>query len=143
MRLPAVPSNCRRPPYHRKETQTAVVGSCLLFIRSGQNHLAWHSERGRRQGRQRKRWADNIREWTGLEQAWSSPSPRGTWSLHEMCISCSNTSFPWLVFFFEAPESFREELQGRKTSPFCSPMMTCLHFDLWQLHHTQHETEPS
>ena len=22
---------------------------------------------GRRQGRQRKRWADNIREWTGLE----------------------------------------------------------------------------
>ena len=24
-------------------------------------------KRGRRQGRQRKRWADNIREWTGLE----------------------------------------------------------------------------
>ena len=22
---------------------------------------------GRRQGRQRKRWEDNIREWTGLE----------------------------------------------------------------------------
>ena len=22
---------------------------------------------GRRQGRQRKRWVDNIREWTGLE----------------------------------------------------------------------------
>ena len=28
-----------------------------------------------RQGRQRKRWKDNIREWTGLE----SPSPRRQW----------------------------------------------------------------
>ena len=26
-------------------------------------------KRGRRQGRQRKRWEDNIREWTGLEFA--------------------------------------------------------------------------
>ena len=26
-------------------------------------------EGGRRQGRQRKRWEDNIREWTGLEFA--------------------------------------------------------------------------
>ena len=34
------------PPYHVKETQTAVVWSCLPFIRSGQNHLARHSERG-------------------------------------------------------------------------------------------------
>ena len=33
-------------PDHRKETQTAVVGSCLPFIRTGQNHLARHSERG-------------------------------------------------------------------------------------------------
>ena len=32
-------------------------------------HLARHSERRRRQGRQRKRWEDNIREWTGLEFA--------------------------------------------------------------------------
>ena len=58
-----------RPPDHRKEMQTAVVWSCFLFIRSGQNHLARHNERegGRRKGRQRKRWEDNIREWTGLE----------------------------------------------------------------------------
>ena len=53
---------------------------------------------GRRPGRQRKRWEDNIREWTGLEfgedkvdkgrgrkttsgngQAWSLASPRGQW----------------------------------------------------------------
>ena len=32
----------------RKETQTAVVWSCFPFIRSGQNHLARHSERGKK-----------------------------------------------------------------------------------------------
>ena len=31
-----------------KKTQTAVVWSCLLFIRSGQTHLARHSERGKK-----------------------------------------------------------------------------------------------
>ena len=56
----------RRPPDHCKKTQTAVVWSCLLFIRSGQNHLARHSERGRRGGRQKKRWKD-IKKWTRLE----------------------------------------------------------------------------
>ena len=30
------------------EAQTAVVWTCLLFIRSGQNHLARHSERGKK-----------------------------------------------------------------------------------------------
>ena len=43
-----------------------MVWSCLLFIRSGQNRLARHSERGKKT-RQRKRWEDNIRELTGLE----------------------------------------------------------------------------
>ena len=28
--------------------QTAVVWTCLLFTRSGQNHLAWQSERGKK-----------------------------------------------------------------------------------------------
>ena len=50
----------------RKETQTAVVWSCFPFIWPGQNHLARHSERGKKT-RQTKRWEDNIREWTGLE----------------------------------------------------------------------------
>ena len=31
-----------------KETQTSVVWSCLLFIRSGRNRLARHSGRGKR-----------------------------------------------------------------------------------------------
>ena len=38
----------RRPPDDRKETQTAVVWSCFPFIRSSQNHLARHSERGKK-----------------------------------------------------------------------------------------------
>ena len=29
--------------------------------------LPKHSERGKKKGRQMKRWEDNIREWTGLE----------------------------------------------------------------------------
>ena len=46
-------SPCQDPPAnrttwrslnHRKETQTEVVWTCLLFIGSGQNHLARHSE---------------------------------------------------------------------------------------------------
>ena len=64
---PAGNPTTQRPPDHRKETQTAVVWSCLPFITSGQNHLAKHSKKGRRQGRQWKRWEENIREWTGLE----------------------------------------------------------------------------
>ena len=43
---PAGNQTTRRPPDDRKKTQTAMVWSCLPFIRSGQNHLARHSERG-------------------------------------------------------------------------------------------------
>ena len=45
---PAGNRTTRRPPDHRKETQIAVVWSCLPFIRSGQNHLARHSEKGKK-----------------------------------------------------------------------------------------------
>ena len=38
----------RRPPDHRKQLQIEVVWTCLLFIRYGQNHLAGHSERGKK-----------------------------------------------------------------------------------------------
>ena len=57
----------RRPPDKRKETQTAVVWSCFPFIGSGQNILQATVKGRRKQLRQRKRWEDNIREWTGLE----------------------------------------------------------------------------
>ena len=45
---PAGKRTTRRPPDHCKEPQTAVVWSCLPFIRSGQNHLARHGERGKK-----------------------------------------------------------------------------------------------
>ena len=45
---PAGDQTTRRPPDHRKEMQTAVVWTCLPFIRSGQNHLARHSEKGKK-----------------------------------------------------------------------------------------------
>ena len=45
---PAGNRTTRRPPDYRKETKTAVVWSCLPFIRSRQNHLARHSERGKK-----------------------------------------------------------------------------------------------
>ena len=57
----------RRSPEDRKETQTAVVWSCFPFIRSGQNHLARHSERGKKTMQTKEEVEDNIREWTGLE----------------------------------------------------------------------------
>ena len=46
--IPAGNRTTRRPPDHRNETQTAVVWSCFTFIRSGQNHLARHSEMGKK-----------------------------------------------------------------------------------------------
>ena len=45
---PAGNRTTRRPPDHRYVTQTAMVWSCLPFIRSGQNHLARHSEWGKK-----------------------------------------------------------------------------------------------
>ena len=61
--------------------QTEEVWTCILFIRSGQNHLARHSERGKKTRKTRKRWEDNIREWTGLEFAKSQRAVenRGKW----------------------------------------------------------------
>ena len=44
-----------------------MVWTCVPFIRSGQNHIARTVKGGSRQGRQRRRLEDNIREWTGLE----------------------------------------------------------------------------
>ena len=45
---PAGNQTTQRLPDNGKEMQTAVVWSCLLFIRSGQNRLARHSERGKK-----------------------------------------------------------------------------------------------
>ena len=42
---PAGNRTTRKLPDHCKETQSAVVWTCLPFIRSDQNHLVRHSER--------------------------------------------------------------------------------------------------
>ena len=55
---------------HCKETQTAVVWSCLPFIRPGKNHLAKHRERGKKTRQTEEEVGrQNIGEWTGLEFA--------------------------------------------------------------------------
>ena len=64
-----------RRPDHRKETQTEVVRTCLPFVRSGQTHLARHSESGKKT-RQSRRGGKTTSE---SGQAWNSPSPRGQW----------------------------------------------------------------
>ena len=59
-----------------------MVWSCLPFIRSGKKSILQGAVKGgRRQGRQRKRWEDNIREWTGLELSKSQRAVenRGKW----------------------------------------------------------------
>ena len=66
---PAGNRTTRRPPDHGKETQTAVLWTCHSFTRSRQNHLARHSERGKEDEADKKRWEGNIRERTGLEFA--------------------------------------------------------------------------
>ena len=73
---PAGNLTSRRPPDHCKEMQTAVVWSCLPFVRSGQNHLARHSEREKKTMQTEEEVGRQHQE---NGQAWSSPSPRGQW----------------------------------------------------------------
>ena len=70
-------------PDGRKETQAAVVWSCLPFIRSGRNHLARHGGRGKKTrqtevevGRQHQ-----GKDWPGVRQV-----PEGSgeqWKMEE------------------------------------------------------------
>ena len=70
----------RRPPDHRKETESAVVWSCLPFMRSGKKpscKAQWKREEDKAdRGRGGKTTCGN-----GL--AWSSASPRGQWRTEE------------------------------------------------------------
>ena len=64
-----------------KETQTAVVWSCLLFIRSGQNHLARHSERGKKE---RQTEGQVGRQHQGLERPGVRQVPKGSGKQEKM-----------------------------------------------------------
>ena len=65
----------QRPPDHRKETQTAVLWSCLPFIRSGQNHLARHSERGKKT---RQTEEEVGRQHQGIDKSGVRQVPEGS-----------------------------------------------------------------
>ena len=65
----------QRPPDHCKEMHTAVVWTCLPFIRSGQNHFARH----RKGGEDKADRGRGGKTTPGNGQAWSLQSPRGQW----------------------------------------------------------------
>ena len=65
----------RRPPGDRKDTQTAVVWSCFPFIRSGQNHLASHSERGKKTRRTKE---EAGRQHQGMDRPGVRQVPEGS-----------------------------------------------------------------
>ena len=67
---PAGNRTTRRLPDDRKETQTSVVWSCFLFIRSGHNHLARHSERGKKKRKTEKEVGrqHQAMDWPGVRQ---------------------------------------------------------------------------
>ena len=71
----------RRLPDHRKETQTAEVRTCLPFIRSGQNHVAGHSERGKKT---RQTEEEVGRQHQGMDRRGVRPVPEGSAEQGEM-----------------------------------------------------------
>ena len=58
-----------------KETQTAVIWSCFPFIRSGQNHLARHGERGKKT----KQTEEEVeRQHQGMDRPGVRQVPKGS-----------------------------------------------------------------
>ena len=72
---PAGNLTTRRPPDHCKETQTAVVWSCLPFIRSSQNHLARHRESGKKTGQTEE---EVERRHQGMDRSGVGQVPEGS-----------------------------------------------------------------
>ena len=71
----------RRPPDHRKETQTTMLWSHLPFFRSGQNHSTSHSERGKKTRQIRKevgRQHQGI-DRPGVRQVQDGSGEQGKW----------------------------------------------------------------
>ena len=66
----------RKPPDNHKEMQTAVVWPCYLFIRSGQNHLARHSERGKKT-RQTEEEVGRQHQGIDRPRVWQVPEGTG------------------------------------------------------------------
>ena len=88
-----------RLPDHCKETQTAGVWSCPLFTRSGQNHLARHSERGKKT---RQTMEEVGRQHQGMDRSGVRQVPEGSGELGKMeetgCeIICDPPTSPSLI----------------------------------------------
>ena len=71
----------RRLPDHREQMQTVVVWSCLPFIRAGQNHLARHSERGKKTRQTEK---EVGRQHQGMNRPGVRQVPEGNWEQRAM-----------------------------------------------------------
>ena len=72
---PAGNGTTRKSPDDRKEMQTAVVWSCLPFIKSGQIHLARHSERGKKTRRTKE---EVGRQHQGMDRPGVRQVPEGS-----------------------------------------------------------------
>ena len=72
----------RRHLDHRKETHIAVVRTCLPFIRSGQNHLARHCERGGKKTRQTEE--EVGRQHQGMDRPGVCQVPEGSGEQRKM-----------------------------------------------------------
>ena len=75
----------RISPDDRKETQTAVVQSCFPFVRSGQNHLARHSERGKKTRRTKE---EVGRQHQGMDRRGVRQVPEGSGEQGRMEKKC-------------------------------------------------------
>ena len=53
--------------YDGQETETKIVWPRLKVFRLSKTTLQGTVKRERRSGRQKKRWQDNIKEWTGMD----------------------------------------------------------------------------
>ena len=49
---------------------------------------------GRRQGRQKKRWGNNIREWTGLELAKSQRAVENRENWRKLAVKLKSSTVP-------------------------------------------------
>ena len=95
---PAGNRTTRRRPGHRKETQTEVVWTYLPYIKSGQNHLARHSERGEKTRQTEK---EVGRQHQGMDKPGIRQVPEGRGEQRKMEeigfeVICGAPTTPWL-----------------------------------------------
>ena len=72
--------------------QIAVVWSCLLFIKSGQNHLARHSEREKKI----RQTEEKVRRHQGMDRP-------GVWHVREHCGEQGKMEETGCKIIFDAP----------------------------------------